>query len=365
MAAAKVLPKSKNPRARKPWTVRYWDATGQHERGFTRQSDARDFAVKFMNDSREGSYVDPRAASVAFTTYAAQWIESIDRAPGTKSNYRQLLSKYIAPAFPGRTLAQVAQDREGVAAMLTAMREAGLSGSRRSLALSVVRGALTEAQAAGRIAGHRMTGVSVPKSSAAHPAVIVPVTTSQLYRLASGIRPEWGLTVWLMRGCGLRISEALAVRLDCFRDGGKVLRVHEQTAAGGTLGPLKHRKPSEFRDIPVPAHLWRKVQAHVDAFGTHDDLGGYLFGRHDGQRVGYDSYIARFRASAVKAGLPDLRPHGLRHLYASELLTNGVPMSEVSKFLGHADFGTTHNTYSHLVPDAFDRARRVMDSLSA
>jgi hypothetical protein len=44
----------------------------------------------------------------------------------------------------------------------------------------------------------------------------------------SGIRHP--LTIWLMRGCGLRIEEALAVQKSCFRDGGTVLRVFEQAS---------------------------------------------------------------------------------------------------------------------------------------
>jgi integrase len=40
-------------------------------------------------------------------------------------------------------------------------------------------------------------------------------------------------SIWLMRGCGLRISEALAVRRQDFRPDGRVLRVREQVTADG------------------------------------------------------------------------------------------------------------------------------------
>jgi len=75
----------------------------------------------------------------------------------------------------------------------------------------------------------------------------------------AGIRH--GLAVWLIRGCGLRIEEALAVQKSCFRDGGTVLRVFEQTSKDGRKTmPLKHRKAGEFRDIPVPSYLRDMVE---------------------------------------------------------------------------------------------------------
>ena len=90
-------------------------------------------------------------------------------------------------------------------------------------------------------------------------------------RLPAGL----GLSIWLMRGCGLRISEALAVRYDGFRDkSGRTLRVTEQvTTTGSGTAPLKHRHAGEYRDIPVPTWVWAKVQQHAAQHGTD----GYLF----------------------------------------------------------------------------------------
>jgi integrase len=66
-----------------------------------------------------------------------------------------------------------------------------------------------------------------------------------------------GICVWLMRGCGLRIEEALAVRKADFRENGTILRVACQaTRDGSGTAPLKKRKAGEYRDIPVPTWLW-------------------------------------------------------------------------------------------------------------
>ena len=46
--------------------------------------------------------------------------------------------------------------------------------------------------------------------------------------------------------------------------------------------------------------------------------------------------------------LRKIRFHDLRHSCASIMLSNGVPMKQIQEWLGHADFGTTANIYSHL-----------------
>jgi hypothetical protein len=82
-------------------------------------------------------------------------------------------------------------------------------------------------------------------------------TFAQITYLAERI----GIVVWLMRGCGLRIAEALAVEKGDFRNGGKTLRVSGQASRDGrSKVHLKHRKAGEYRDAPVPAWLWEKVR---------------------------------------------------------------------------------------------------------
>lgn len=49
----------------------------------------------------------------------------------------------------------------------------------------------------------------------------------------------------------------------------------------------------------------------------------------------------------IKAGVPFLRLHDLRHMYATYCVNNGVSIFEVSQLLGHADTRTTIR-YSHL-----------------
>lgn len=53
--------------------------------------------------------------------------------------------------------------------------------------------------------------------------------------------------------------------------------------------------------------------------------------------------------------------HCFRHTHASELISAGIPIQEVSKRLGHAKISTTLDIYSHCVPTKDDR---ITDKIS-
>ena len=54
-----------------------------------------------------------------------------------------------------------------------------------------------------------------------------------------------------------------------------------------------------------------------------------------------------------RAGLPSITPHGLRHSFASILLSKGTPIIAVQRALGHASITLTVDVYgSHLPVEA-------------
>ena len=219
---------------------------------------------------------------------------------------------------------------------------------RRVSARRIIVDTIQEAVIAGRIQSHRLQDIGLSDEGSERSEFVFP-TYAQLKGLAEDLE-ELGLTVWLTRGCGLRIQEALAVQKSCFRDGGKTLRISEQMRrdGSGTI-PLKHRKLGDFRDIPVPSYLWQMVKDLPD---------GYFF-----KGVTYWTYSARFRRRTRKAKIQDgFTPHSLRHTFASALLGHGVPITDVAKWLGHQNINVTYSIYGHLIPNAVSRAVSVLDS---
>ena len=63
----------------------------------------------------------------------------------------------------------------------------------------------------------------------------------------------------------------------------------------------------------------------------------------------YVSIFAAWNTARVRAGMPEVRVHDLRHSFASLLINSGRSLYEVQKLLGHTQVKTTQR-YAHLAP---------------
>ncbi len=78
------------------------------------------------------------------------------------------------------------------------------------------------------------------------------------------------------------------------------------------------------------------------------DYIGYININEVGNLLTPEYVSRRFQLILANNGLKKIRFHDLRHSCASLLLANGVSMKEIQDWLGHSDFSTTANLYSHL-----------------
>ena len=67
-----------------------------------------------------------------------------------------------------------------------------------------------------------------------------------------------------------------------------------------------------------------------------------------GDLINPDIISNRFRTLLRKNNLKHIRFHDLRHSCASLLVASKVPMKNIQEWLGHSNFNTTADIYSHL-----------------
>ncbi len=344
-----------------PWLVRYRTTGGrasrQREQSFGPDlREAKNFALKVEHDKRAHVFIDPKAGQALFKTEAETWLDRHLGADSSIAAYRSVLRSHVYPAIGGKPIAAIR--REDIKALIAGMRRKNLTASRIGCAYLVINAVLGEAVRDKKLAESPSTGIALP-GVVTQKDFILP-THVQMQALAAGLPADWAATVWLMHGCGLRIGEALAVNLRCRINTGKTLRVQEQVDPGAQLRPLKFRKPGQFRDIPLPQYVSEAIDKHVAEHDTTSD--GYLFQGRKYKLVIRRSYQEDFQRAAEKAGFPpEFIPHSLRHYFASAALAKGIPITEVSRWLGHKSIEVTHQIYGHLVPSSWDRARTALD----
>lgn len=77
-----------------------------------------------------------------------------------------------------------------------------------------------------------------------------------------------------------------------------------------------------------------------------------------------DNLTHQFKLVLRKHKLKEIRFHDLRHSCASLLLSTGVHMKQIQEWLGHADFSTTANIYSHLdYSSKIESAKNIANAL--
>ena len=364
-------------RCQHAWTLRYWVNGKQLEKSFkdelrngrvsysSGRKLAQDFQLKLTVDKRSGDITfahHGRTGKQNFGEAAESFISRLPILDTSKYHYLSVYRKHVQPVFGDMTVAQVANDRDGVMELL-AVTMKHLSNTPRQQARHVIVGTVEEAVKAGKLSKHRLDGIELADSGRYSRKSFVFPTYEQVKFVADGgINPDTkravggaGLCVWLMRGCGLRIEEALAVSKEDFIEDGTVLRVAWQASGdGGKREPLKHRKAGEYRDVPVPSWLWEMVRDMPD---------GPLIPGNNRPFQQYGTIYFRFMHAAEAAGIADgFSPHSLRHAYASAMLARGVQITELAHFLGHRDINVTHQVYGHLLPSAAKRAVAALDA---
>lgn len=164
--------------------------------------------------------------------------------------------------------------------------------------------------------------------------------------------PERHVSILLALDAGLRKSEVYGLRwCDVDLKHGE-LRVRHSMCRGELLTP----KSGRARTVP----LTRRLAAALVELGQGSEW--VLPRRAHNQaapgsaRVNTPIDLARTLAKAARdAGVPDRRPHALRHSFACHMLAAGADLQAVSKLLGHSNVAITASTYCHLLPGA-DRA---------
>ena len=90
----------------------------------------------------------------------------------------------------------------------------------------------------------------------------------------------------------------------------------------------------------------QKEQAAKDGKPYYDN--DLVVAKPDGAPIAASWVSSQFGKLLEDLDMPHIRFHDLRHSCASLLLANGVPMKMIQEWLGHSDFSTTANIYSHL-----------------
>ncbi len=232
--------------------------------------------------------------------------------------------------------------RDDISEYLMAERKDGRKSTtraRRNVAIRMFLGFLKERR---YIRSNPAELLDPPKKAKALPRVLSEEETFQMLDKVDGTDPRSlrdRAILEVMYGCGLRVSELCALKLEDIVADGEVLRV---------LG-----KGSKERVVPIGKAAGRAVTAYLasarDVFTKGDPSVREVFVTRLKKPFTRQAVFKLIRERALAVGIAPERisPHVLRHCFASHMLQHGADIRAIQELLGHADIGTTQ-VYTHV-----------------
>jgi integrase len=253
---------------------------------------------------------------------------------------------------------------------MNAKFESGLSPRTVQYLRAVLRRALGQAPKWDLVARNVATLVEPPRSVKHEIHPFTPKQAQAFLTAVKGDRLEALYSVAIALGLrqgealGLRWSDidfdagTLTVRVALHRIGGEPVLTEPKTNKSRRT---VHMPPSFVASLRE--HRIRQLEERLMMEPRWDDSWNLVFASTIGTPLDARNVVRHFKAALVKANMPDLRLHDLRHTCASLLLAQGVGPRTIVEVLGHSQISLTMDTYSHVMPEMRREAAELMERL--
>lgn len=357
------------------WRARYRDDAGrEHARHFPRKVDAQRWLDEVTADVVTGRYVDPRAGRTTFASFVDGWLAAQTTDASTREAVEVRVRVHLLPTFGPMELRAIRPST--VQAWLRGRSEACSPRYVRTQ-LATLSAVMSAAVEDGLI--HRNPCASSSVRPPSLPSNRVEPWSREQVAAVIGAHPDRFRAVPLVAAaCGLRQGEVFGLRVEDVDFLRRRVLVRQQVKLVRGRPMFGPPKGGREREVPLPDVLAVALAEHLrerparevtlpwrELDGEHRTA-ALVFSTREStalERNYYNRHV--WKPSLVAAGVEPIRSngmHALRHHYASVLLDGGVSIRAVADYLGHADPGFTLRTYAHLMPQAEDRARTVVDA---
>jgi integrase len=343
------------------------DANGKRYRPqFATKHEADAVYEEMRRKVRLGEFIAPKDVKTAptFAEVEARWIATrTDRRGAVLDNYRNCMDKYFLPRFGHLPIDKIdAQKIEAVRAEL-----------RQTLAISTVRSLMATlstlfkfAVRQGDLKLNPMVNVERMHTGAeelmaaedgerdredsVRPEDVL--NAGEIRRLIDAAPSDYRTFIATAAGTGARFGELAALPWDNVDLDARLIHIRRTVSfAKGAEEGFRHRfyEPKTragIRSIPIPHELVTMLKEWKLRNGAHE----LVFPGKNGRPLFRSTlFHGGFKPALKRAGLRHVKVHSLRHSFASLLIAEGCPITEVQRLLGHANPAITLRVYSHFL----------------
>lgn len=317
--------------------------------GFTTKRDANAWIDRLKKSKIEGTLADP--SGITFSAYAKHFIDhqhGLEHKRKTIEGYESILSYRLLPYFKNKRIRSITTTDVNI--FLDSLAKEGLAVKTKRNIRNVLNGIMVLAVQENVIGFNPLTKIPVFRETKKENRRAL--TGEEVHQLLHALDAYYEKKknyksvnmliypyVYLAIYTGARRGELCALTWDdidvekCTVSINKSINEHLDIEVPKTT--------NAYRVNVIPKGVMAKLLPFKDSKCNkvfHTCTGEYI----------KPSNIARAFRNILKFGsLPHIRLHELRHTLATLALQAGVPITDISKQLGHASISTTLDFYSH------------------
>lgn len=356
-----------NKRKNGLWAAQITVQSRRISKYFKSQSECREWLRKMRTQIDNGLTFS--GAQISVSVFLNEWLVLSETSvrPKTIDQYRKIVRLHINPDL-GLIKMKDLNPRQ-IQALYSKKLEGGLSPRTVVLIHAVLRRALSHALRLGMIGSNPALAVIRPKFKRKEMKTLSDSQVRILLSFAEGGRFE--VLFWLAVTTGLRQGELLGLKWSDVDWTGRRLGIQRQLQRlRGGLVFSEPKSAAGRRVIALGVTTVEKLRKHQDIQFVESQMVGSSWKENDmifpsstGTPMDPSNLYHNFKRLLIKAELPDVRFHDLRHTAATLMLQQGIHPKVVQERLGHSDISLTLNTYSHVLPGMQDEAAGKLDEL--
>jgi integrase len=327
--------------------------------------------IKKMQDTRyeleHGTAVI--GATPSLDTWFELWLtnyKSLTVKPGTLDTYQNYYVNYISPGLGSKKLAAVTP--HSLQQLFHQMKLSGYSTSTIHLCYTLLNSTFKQACRLRLLSVNPVLQVELPRQQISPHQRALSIKEQEIFLQYARSSPYYMLyTLALLTG--MRVGELRALR---WRD------IDFPNASLTVTGTMKYTKKNGcYRDSPKTNASYRKIpllsaavnlleEVGKEQIRTHcsvktwiplEDLEDLVFPSRTGKplcqgvlNADINRIVRNINADSDAPFLP-MTPHTLRHTFSTRCMESGMSPKVLQTILGHQNFSTTMDLYSHVLPD--------------
>ena len=324
---------------------------------------AQDMLIDFQREQEAELVANGNSArDILFTDYMKQWLEKmkLQIRPTTYSGYHDNVYGVIIPYFKPMKLKLREVTPKHIQDFYTKQRQRVKGTTVKSYHANIHK-AFKDARKLQLIDSNPMECVDPPKKESYHGQTYTVEEAQKILVLISDTIFEIPITMMLFYG--LRREEAIGLKwqnIDFDNDTFLIAHTVTETKVDGHLQMVKEdltKNSSSYRSLPLVAPVKELLLEKKQSIQEYRKLFRRSYYREDsdyvcvneiGELIKPRTLSDNFKRIIRQNKIRNLRLYDCRHTAASLMLKNGVNMKQIQMILGHSDYATTANIYSHL-----------------